>query len=364
MKQTSLFKEPLINSVFHDLKAPRSSQLLDDEPIYDFVARRFGNDVAQYAISPMICGICAGDAKEISVRFLMNDLFEKEQKYGGVIKGMLLGSLFGKRKSPDESLKKAQNSNLAKRAKEEGWSIYSLKGGLEQFPRALAGKLVENNVEIKTNAECKKLKFYNDRAVVNISGNEHETDHVISALPSHKLANLVQQEHPSLACMLRSIPYVTVAVVNVQYDLCDLLEDEAFGFLVPPSENLPILGVIFDSCCFNMNRKTVLTVMMGGRWFHEHFGLKPSTKDILKTALKHLKNILKIEETPSKTAVRILEDCIPQYTVGHTARVENIRNYIERNGLPLAVCGAAYDGVGVNDVILSARRTVESLTQC
>lgn len=71
------FSQPLAAALLHDLCAKK--KVLNDESIYSFVERRFGRELADYAISPMICGICAGDAKEISVKFLMKSLFELEQ---------------------------------------------------------------------------------------------------------------------------------------------------------------------------------------------------------------------------------------------------------------------------------------------
>ena len=56
-----------------------------------------------------------------------------------------------------------------------------------------------------------------------------------------------------------------------------------------------------------------------------------------------------------------LQNCIPQYLVGHSKNSENINRYIEDNKLPLTLTGASYRGVAVNDVILDARTQVEKL---
>lgn len=71
------FTKPLAAALLHDLRAEK--KVLEDESIYSFVERRLGPELAKYVISPMMCGICAGDAKEISVKFLMKSLFEFEQ---------------------------------------------------------------------------------------------------------------------------------------------------------------------------------------------------------------------------------------------------------------------------------------------
>ena len=61
-----------------------------------------------------------------------------------------------------------------------------------------------------------------------------------------------------------------------------LINEPAFGFLVPSSEeNVPILGVIYDTCSFPQGDKTIFTVMMGGAWFDQLFGQNPSSTGFL-----------------------------------------------------------------------------------
>ena len=51
---------------------------------------------------------------------------------------------------------------------------------------------------------------------------------------------------------------------------------------------------------------------------------------------------------------------LPQYAVGHLDRVARIRADVAR--VPgLAVCGAAYDGIGIPACIASARKAVAAL---
>ncbi|KAH8242667.1 hypothetical protein KR032_000953 [Drosophila birchii] len=354
------FTKPLYKALLRDLFTKRTPAKTGDESIYSFAERRFGKEIADYAISPMICGICAGNAREISVRFLMEGLFEKEQKYGGVLKGTLFALFKNKAKDSKEGLFAQGQPKLYTQALQEKWAMYGLQGGLEILPRAMRKYLVERDVNVQLSNECRSLSFNSSGAQMTIKDAEVPVEHVVSALPAHKLAPLVKHQHPSLCAELMEIPYVDVVVVNLQFQ-GNLLKQDGFGLLVPPIEKLPILGVIFDSCCFDMGGNTVLTVMMGGHWFDQWFGDRPSQKQILDLATSHVQKILQISEEPKFSRVHTLHKCIPQYTVGHKRRVESIRNYIKFFKLPLSLCGAAYDGVGINDVILSARRQVEAM---
>lgn len=361
-KKLPPFSKPLMSAVITDMFRGRNTHKLDDESIFDFTERRFGKEVAQYLISPMICGICAGDAKKISVKFLMKEFFEAEQTHGGVLKGLLMKSFFGKKKPVDSFLD--EPSELQRKAKENQWNMILIKNGLESIPRRMVSYLNNHGVSMELNSECRKITFHNDKSLsvfMTNKDNQVNSDHLISALPSYKLANCIEEQHPCLAYQLRSIEYVDVAVVNLQYSTLDLLDYDAFGFLVPPSEKLPILGVIFDSCCSDMCGNTVLTVMMGGEWFQEYFGPKPEPSFILNVAKTHVKDILKISMEPKNVKVNILRKCIPQYTLGHYERVDGIRRYIENYKLPLTLVGSAYDGVGVNDVIYSAKKQVNKI---
>jgi oxygen-dependent protoporphyrinogen oxidase len=176
------------------------------------------------------------------------------------------------------------------------------------------------------------------------------------------LAELMKAQHPRLAEELSNIKFVNVGVINLQYNNPNLLgNNTGFGVLVPPIEQLPILGVIFDSCCFDIKNSTVLTAMVGGRWFEDYFGQNPTKEQLLDTVLKNVDKILGIKEKPDLYNVNILHKCIPQYVTGHLKRVENIKNYIRDKKLPLSLAGASYDGVGVNDVIFSSKELVQGL---
>ncbi|TGZ55205.1 protoporphyrinogen oxidase [Temnothorax longispinosus] len=365
-KTSSLLDRPLINRIWTDLRAPKVS--MEDESIYSFVQRRLGQDIADNIISPMICGICAGDAREISVNFLLKSLFEAEQKHGSIVKGLLMKRIFTKSKDKADAAKDNADHEsavgsltLVEKAQKERWILWGLRGGLEQLPRALADNVKERGARIQTEKRCEKLTFKSDRVELSVNGEPQECSRVISSLGAKDLAELLREQHPGLSAELKAIPTVTVGVVNLEFQ-GNVLPLQAFGFLVPPKENLPLLGVIFDSCIFPES-STVLTVMMGGAWFEKYFGPNPSEEQLLTTAINHTKNILQIDEEPVAHNVAVLKDCIPQHVVGHTARVKRIHDYISAHHIPLALCGSSYQGVGLNDVILSAKQAVRDVVK-
>lgn len=250
------------------------------------------------------------------------------------------------------------------RAFDESWSMYRMggTGGIETIPRAIVNKLQgAENIQMNLNSPCDQIEFNGSEVKLSINGKIEHSSHVISALPAFSIGKLLKNQHPFLADELQSIPYVDVAVVNLLYAKENLLKQPGFGVLVAPCENLPILGIIFDSCITDSNGNTVLTVMSGGRFFDKYYGKDSSKEYILKQALEGISKILGINDKPDAQEVYLHRQCIPQYIVGHHARVERIRKYIAEKNLPLSLSGAAFDGVGVNDVILSSKKIVNSL---
>lgn len=235
------FIKPFIFAIINDLKTEK--KCLEDESIYDFVARRFGKEYADIPLSAMVCGIFAGDAKEISVKALMNELFEKEQEHGSVIKGLVHSVI--------ENITKGQKeANDLKSNEYKKWSVWSFENGLETLPKQLDYYLrKQENVDVQLGSYCSNVSFKNEKVLLTINGKTEVAKHVYSCLPSKDLAKILGNEHVFLKNELSAIPFVDVVVVNLEYE-GDLIDRKGFGFLVPPNQNLCILGIIFDTCIF------------------------------------------------------------------------------------------------------------------
>lgn len=238
---------------------------------------------------------------------------------------------------------------LVKRARAEKWNVWSLQGGLSTFTDTLKAKLEALGVKIEMNAKLDKS---------HVSSQGTLEGHTIWTTPACSTAQYFKDD---LAGLLASIPFVDVAVVNLTFQ-GNLFPDPAFGFLVPSTEkNVPILGVIYDSCTFPQFGNTVLTVMMGGAWFHPLFGQSPDIKDLERVAVDQVQKILKVKQEPSRVICKIQRQCIAQYTVGHVQRVQKLRGLVSERKLNVAFTGSSYDGVGINDAIMSSKKHVDKL---
>ena len=357
------FQKPLAFALIRDLMTPKLES--EDESLHDFVARRLGPDIAAYAVAPLVRGICAGDSKEMSVHFIASYLHTLEQSSSrislGWAKDWVRGRMFPAATAPEE------NCDLVKRARAERWAVWGLAGGLQTLTEGWAQSLQDRGVEIKMDTPVKSLEmekpgvgYCRGRIAVNTADETLLCDNVVLAAPSFTTAQLLAPLHLELADTLASIPYVNVAVTNLEYSGRDIQGDKGFGFLVPPTEPEPILGCIYDTCTFAQGERTILTVMMGGAWYNQTVGEK-NEEDVSLVAQETVKKLLGFTATPQRTATSLLPKCIAQYTVGHRARVAKARHFLNENFTGLSIVGSSYDGVGINDTILSSKTHVLKL---
>jgi oxygen-dependent protoporphyrinogen oxidase len=84
-------------------------------------------------------------------------------------------------------------------------------------------------------------------------------------------------------------------------------------------------------------------------------------QELVEVSRHDLREATGLTAEPLATTVTRWDDGLPQYPVGHHTRVARIREHIA--AVPgLAVCGAAYDGVGVPATIASAYAAVDALS--
>jgi protoporphyrinogen/coproporphyrinogen III oxidase len=316
-----------INSVTPEidakLKVLFGSEASDDENFYDYTVRNFDKELADYVISPMVYGICAGDAKQISAKFLAK----------------------GRSSSTFEP------NELYKKANDERWTFYSLDGGLETLSKSIVANLTGNKkVSLNLDSNCSEIHFEEEMVKVTINGKVTTSRHVVSSLPGPRLASLIKHQHLELANELNQMKSASVAMVNLHFPSEGLLQQKGFGVFISSVENSPLLGIIFDSAFVDM-KGTTLTVMIGEQFLNQN----SDHKILIETALKNVKDILGISEKPDNVKVNILTNSFPLYTVGHYQRLERIKEYISYKKLPLTLCGQSYDGIGINEVILSSK---------
>ncbi|KAL8667503.1 MAG: hypothetical protein Q9202_000719 [Teloschistes flavicans] len=185
-------------------------------------------------------------------------------------------------------------------------------------------------------------------------------DHVISTISGKALDEIVRP-YSSLPTLSRT-PSVTVMVVNLYFSNPSVLTARGFGYLLPQSlsfEQNPerALGVVFDSDASIGQDEipgTKVTVMLGGHWW-DGWTAYPDEEQGASMAKMVLMRHLGIYEEPQAVRVGLQRNCIPQYTVGHHARMAKANHALKKFNGRLRVAGNSYNGVGLNDCVRSAK---------
>lgn len=88
--------------------------------------------------------------------------------------------------------------------------------------------------------------------------------------------------------------------------------------------------------------------------------LERDDADLVDVSRHDLREATGLAARPLETRVTRWTDGLPQYPVGHHARVARVRDHVAK--LPgIAVCGAQYDGVGIPACIASAYAAVDQV---
>jgi len=322
-----------------------------EESIAAFVRRRLGTEFLDYAIDPFVAGIFAGDPENISVRAAFPKLHALEQRWGSLIRGQVLGARERRRQ-------KEVAKNTAK--------SFSFVGGMQTLTDALAsaiGKLAMH--ALATRLERDPAGVFTLHAEQRGQPVQWRARTVLLATPADRTAALVREHASDAAAALDSIAYAPVATVASAYAAASIVHPlDGFGCLVPRKEQRRVLGVLFSSSMFEGRAPAgtaLLTTFVGGQRQPELPGLPDD--DI--AALAHAEHgvLLGARSAPLFQAVTRWPRAIPQYTLGHLARVA--RAEAATRVLPgLFLCASWKGGVSVGDCIKNGHLEADAAAAC
>ena len=166
---------------------------------------------------------------------------------------------------------------------------------------------------------------------------------------------------PGLTDLLDEIPYPALSVVCFGYKKQRVGQVlDGFGFLVPSKEQRAVLGTIVDSNVFPGRApedSILLRSMVGGARTPE-FALLPD-EQLISRVRSDLQDILGLTAEPDFIRIFRHKRAIPQYVVGHAARLEAINERLQQHP-GLVLTGNAFKGVSLNDCVVNAMKTAQS----
>lgn len=319
-----------------------------DETIHDFAARRIGEQAASVMIDSMVSGIFAGDASALSLRACFPKMWQMETDYGGLFRALIATR---KRRRKEDAVGAPAGR------------LTSFVGGMAELINALAESLGPAVRVSSPVVELQHGQFAHAYTpgwprqgyrVVTPRGS-FEADAVVLTGPSSEAAALVRPFDSTLASLLSGIITAPLAVLCLGFNDAGVARDrgplDGFGFLVPRQERIRMLGALWETAIYS-NRapagKALMRVMIGGAMDPEVVDLDDDT--LLGIVRAELQQTMGLRVAPELVRILRHRRGIPQYTIGHVARLQRIDALLQAYpGLFLA--GNSYRGVSINSCV-------------
>ena len=306
-----------------------------DPTVGELIAARFGDEVTDRLVEPLLGGVYAGHAREISARAAAPQLVAMAER----------GSIL----EQAEALPVDDSPVFA-----------GVVGGIGGLVDALAAGL-----DVRTGDPVLEIRQTSGGFEARCARTSTTADGVVIAVPAAPAAKLLAELVPIAATELAAIEYASMAVITLAFRLEDMVATDASGFLVPPVDGRRIKASTFSFSKWDWVREAgdaagVVHLRTSIGRHREEASLQVTDEELVAVSLADLRDAIGLCATPVETHVQRWGGGLPQYAVGHLDRVARIRADVAR--VPgLAVCGAAYDGVGIAAVVASAHRAADEL---
>ncbi|MET8763339.1 protoporphyrinogen oxidase [Lentzea sp. NPDC004782] len=319
-----------------DLVLPATA-LPDDPTVAELVRARFGDQVLDRLVDPLLGGIHAGRADRLSARSTVPD-----------IEGLA-------RESRSLHLALRRRANGAS----SGPAFATLETGMSGLVDALAATL--DDVRLGTAAIAVEPLAHGYRVHLD-PGGPLDVDAVVLAVPAPAAARLLAPLAPDAAVALDEIPYADVASVVLAYPQQAVRRPlDGTGFLVPPAEGRLIVGCTWLPAKWShlADPSVVLIRCSVGRHGDTRWTVFDD-QELVARVHRELAPALELSAPPLHSHVQRWPHGLPQYTVGHSGRLGRIDTALR--ALPgIHLTGAAYRGVGVAACVADAERTASVL---
>lgn len=338
LRQSGVLSEEGVERALAESGLP-ASDVAEDVSVGALVDERFGPEVTDRLVEPLLGGVYAGHAREISARAAVPQLVTLAGQ-GSVL---------------------AQSAQVPTTYDRPVFA--GLPGGMGGLTDALAAPLT-----IQCASTVRELSRTAAGFVLTVgpttAPERVEADAVVLATPAAPTARLLERLVPVAAAELAGIESASMAVVTFAFRADDVTGlDDSSGFLVPPVDGRAIKASTFSFVKWDWVRRAGaeaglvhLRTSLGRH--REEAVLQRSDEELVADSLADLVDAVGLTARPVDLHVQRWGGGLPQYAVGHLDRVARIRAAVAEVA-GLAVCGAAYDGVGIPAVIASSRRAVD-----
>jgi protoporphyrinogen/coproporphyrinogen III oxidase len=321
-----------------------------DVAVGALVRDRLGDQIVDRLVDPLLGGVYAGRADLLSLATTMPGLAA-----AAAIEHTLTGAA-----------RAALAASAAHRPAPGAPVFATVAGGVERLVHAMAAQ-----VTVRQGSTVRELRRTGPRWTLVLGPVPRpetvEADAVVLAVPARPAARLLADVAPAAAADVGVLDYASVALVALALPPVEL--PDLSGFLVPAGEGFDMkAATFFTSKWAHLRRSdgTVLVRASCGRYGDEQL-LQRDDPALTKLVLSELSTLLgRPLPDPVDSLVQRWGGALPQYAPGHLDRVVRARSALRAAGArpatpPLALAGAAYDGVGIPACVRSGETAADEI---
>ena len=323
--------------------AVRPGPSTGDESMAAFLRRRFGAQAFERVLEPLMAGIYAGDAEQMSLRATFPRFFELEQQYGSVVRGMI-------------ATKKNTTPTVSGHPKRT--MFVSLKNGLGELVTALTQRLTQQGVDLRLGCRVDALRVRSHELgrwmydLILQDGSALSAESLVLATPAYVSAELLRPLTPIAGGLLDMIPYASTATIAMAFPAQAMSHAiDGFGFIVPRTEGRDLIAATWTSrkWPFRAPADQLLVRCYVGGVGRENI-LQLDDEALTTKVRTELAIVSGIRAEPMYTEVNRWWKAMPQYTLGHLNRLAQLDAAVGRYP-GLVLTGAGYRGIGIPDCI-------------
>jgi len=337
---TRLFTWPgKVRMALEPLVPARGAGAEGDESIAEFARRRLGREAADRLVAPLLGGISAGDASDLSVASAFPQLVAMEREYGSLVRGMRAAR---------------RTRDAARGDGQEASAFVSLAGGVGGLVDALAERVREAGAILRATTGVRALVRTGRTWSLAIDGGDSvAADAVLLAIPAYAAARVAGPLDEALSRGLARLHSTSTATVFLGYRRADVAHPlDGSGFVVPRAMGRPILAGTWVSSKWDGRAPeghALLRVFVGGPAADE--ALRGDAAELEALARRELAALMGLTATPVLSRVFRFERASAQMRVGHASDLRDVRERLASAAPGVRVAGGGYDGIGIPDCV-------------
>ncbi|MGH3097097.1 MAG: protoporphyrinogen oxidase [Streptosporangiales bacterium] len=315
--------------------------LVDDVAVGPYVAARMGREVVDRLVEPLLGGVYAGRADGLSLLATLPQLAPGLRREG------VLGA----------AARDARGAGGA----QAGPVFQTVRTGMGTLPGVLADRA---DARVRTGAMVRELRRVDGRWALTVGPTRApevvHADAVVLAVPARPASRLLAGVAEQASADLAGIDYASMAIATLAYPSTAFPSPPTgSGLLVSAPEGLLVKAVTFYTTKWpHVPAGDLVIVRCSLGRFGEERRLQADDADLVAVAYEELAAAVGVAAKPVEARLTRWGGALPQYGIGHLDRVDRIRTSVATQP-GLAVCGAAYDGVGIPACIATARQAVD-----